>query len=122
MKSCKVLIPLLALTASLAAPLAFAQSSTAGQQAEQAPPAADQAATQAPPAASATQSKKTWADVDGDKDGNISKTEAATEPAVGDIFDKADANKDGSLTPTEYKSFVAKNNGASKKDSQGGAD
>lgn len=121
MKSRNALIPLLALTASLAAPLAFAQSSAPPAQDQQAPPAADQSATQAPPAASATQSKKTWADVDGDKDGNISKTEAATEPAVGDIFEKADANKDGSLTPDEYKAFIAKNNGAAK-DSQGGAD
>ncbi|TWI01880.1 EF hand domain-containing protein [Luteimonas cucumeris] len=115
MKTNKRLIPLLALTATLAAPLAFAQSTTPTQSAE--PTAAPEAAAQAAPAAGAK--TKTWADVDSDKDGKISKAESAAEPAVGQIFDQADADKDGNLTTDEYKAFVAKANGAPKAD-QGG--
>lgn len=118
MKARNSLIPLLALTAALAAPLAFAQSSTGT------PTAADPQSTTAPPAdaaAAPAQGKaKTWADVDADKDGKISKTESATEPAVGQIFDQADADKDGSLTTDEYKAYIAKANGAPKSD-QGGS-
>jgi hypothetical protein len=118
----KSLIGAFALVASLSAPLAFAQ------QAEQAPPteqsadaaaatASDAAATQASePAASgsataaaaAAPQKKSWSDVDLDKDGNLSKTEASSVPALGQVFDKADSNADGSLTADEYKAYVAK--------------
>lgn len=116
MKTRNRLIPLLAMTATLAAPLAFAQSTATPQSAE--PTAAPEAAaSQAAPAAQAK--TKTWADVDSDKDGKISKTESASEPAVGQIFDQADADKDGNLTTDEYKAFVAKSNGAPKSD-QGG--
>ncbi|MEH6420499.1 hypothetical protein [Pseudomonas sp. CGJS7] len=120
-KSRKPLIAALALAATLAAPLAFAQSS-----AEQAPPSGDAAtpasaaqdagaATAAQPAAAPQ--KKSWSDVDGDKDGNLSKTEAAAVPALGQVFDQADADANGSLTPDEYKNYVAKvqSNGGGKK-------
>ncbi|HJR73714.1 MAG TPA: EF-hand domain-containing protein [Luteimonas sp.] len=120
MKALNRTIPLLALTAALAAPAAFAQSSTGT-------PSPTTAADQqtAPPdaaaAPAASQGKaKTWADVDSDKDGKISKSESASEPAVGQIFDQADSNKDGSLTTDEYKAYVAKANGAPKSD-QGGS-
>lgn len=124
---------LLALSAAMAMPMAFAQ--------EQDQKAADAAATtQAetkttetasthPTTATAetsaqsatdTATPKTWADVDGDKDGNISKTEAAAEPAVRQIFDVADSNKDSKLTPDEYKAYVAKANGAAKPAGNGG--
>lgn len=121
MKSLNRTIPLLALTAALAAPVAFAQSTTAAPQtsptaADQAAPPADSAAT---PAAAPQGKAKTWADVDADKDGKISKTESASEPAVGQIFDQADSNKDGSLTTDEYKAYIAKSNGAPKSN-QGG--
>jgi len=115
----KSLIGAFALVATLSAPLAFAQ------QAEQAPPteqSADAAATTAgdaaaqasePAAATATATaaapqKKSWSDVDADKDGNLSKTEASSVPALGQVFDKADSNADGSLTAAEYKAYVAK--------------
>ncbi|MGO1072069.1 EF-hand domain-containing protein [Lysobacter sp. CA199] len=120
-KSRKPLIAALALAATLATPLAFAQST-----ADQAPPASDAAtptsaaqdagaATAAQPAAAPQ--KKSWADVDGDKDGNLSKNEAAAVPALGQVFDQADADANGSLTPDEYKNYVAKvqSNGGGKK-------
>lgn len=118
MKARNSLIPLLALTATLAAPLAFAQS-TAPQSAEPQAAPTDAAATQAAPAAQSQTKAKTWADVDSNKDGKISKSESASEPAVGQIFDQADANKDGNLTTDEYKAYIAKSNGAPKA-SQGG--
>ena len=118
----KSLIGAFALVASLSAPLAFAQ------QAEQAPPAeqtaqstdaAAAAATDAttaqasePAATAAAPQKKSWSDVDMDKDGNLSKTEAASVPALGQVFDKADSNADGSLTADEYKAYVAKAQGS----------
>jgi hypothetical protein len=111
-KSRKPMILAMALAATLSAPLAFAQS--AG---EQAPPSSDAAtaasaaqdagaATAAQPAAAPQ--KKSWADVDGDKDGNLSKTEASAVPALGQVFDQADSDANGSLTPDEYKNYVAK--------------
>lgn len=87
MKARNSLIPLLALTATLAAPLAFAQSTTPQTAEPQTAPTdatAAPAATAAEPAQSQAKGK-TWADVDSDKDGKISKTESATEPAVGQI-------------------------------------
>lgn len=119
LKSRKPLIAALALAATLSAPLAFAQSTDA-----QTPPASDAAASAAQDASTATAAqptaapqKKSWADVDGDKDGNLSKTEAAAVPALGQVFDQADADANGSLTPDEYKNYVAKvqsNGGAHK--------
>ncbi|MGH8080515.1 MAG: EF-hand domain-containing protein [Lysobacter sp.] len=112
LKSRKPLIAALALAATLSAPLAFAQSTG-----EQAPPTGDAAtaATAAQDAGAATAAqptaapqKKSWSDVDGDKDGNLSKSEAAAVPALGQVFDQADADANGSLTPDEYKNYVAK--------------
>ena len=121
MKARNSLIPLLALTATLAAPLAFAQSTTPQTAEPQTAPTDATAAPAATPAEPAqSQAKgKTWADVDSDKDGKISKTESATEPAVGQIFDQADSNKDGNLTTDEYKAYIAKANGGSKGKSGG---
>ena len=112
----KSLIGTLALVASLSAPLAFAQSTEASTeaaapteataQAEAATPAADAAATAS--TATASPVKKSWADVDGDKDGKLTKTEAAAVPALGQVFDQADSNTDGALTADEYKAYVAK--------------
>jgi len=111
----KSLIGTLALVASLSAPLAFAQSAeTSAQPAPTASStpteAAAPAATPAPAAEASTgaPAKKSWADVDGDKDGKLSKTEAAVVPALGQVFDQADGNADGALTADEYKSYVAK--------------
>jgi len=116
------LIALVALSAALAMPLAFAQEKTedaATQQAQQTEPTTDQAtgsATQSPTQStqSAADGKQGWADVDTNGDGNISKEEAAANPGLSQVFDQADANADGSLTADEYKAFVSKNYGEQK--------
>lgn len=110
-KSRKPLIVALALSAALAAPMAFAQSAS-----EQAPPtgdaAAEASATQDPATAAAAPApsaqKKSWADVDTDKSGNLSKGEAAAVPALSQVFEQADSDANGQLTPDEYKNYVAK--------------
>jgi len=51
---------------------------------------------------------QTWASVDTDSDGAISKQEAQVNAGLSQIFDQADGNADGKLTPDEYKAFVAK--------------
>lgn len=53
--------------------------------------------------------KKSWSDLDIDKDGNLSKNEASPIPALQAVFDKADANADGALTGDEYKTYLAVN-------------
>ena len=96
---------LLALAAAIAAPAAFAQDSTT--------PTTDQAqAAQSQPATPATPAepgKKTWADLDVNKDGNLDKTEAASIPTLEAVFDTADTNADGQLTGEEYKNYLAMN-------------
>lgn len=52
--------------------------------------------------------QKSWADIDTDKDGNISKTEAVGMPALDRVFADADGNADGSLTADEYRDYAAK--------------
>ena len=99
----KPLIGVFALLASLSAPLAFAQTTDAAAQA--APPAA-QSAAPADAAPAAAPQKKSWSDVDLDKDGKLTKTEAAAVPALGKVFDQADGNADGALTTDEYKNYV----------------
>lgn len=130
MKSRNVLLTALSLGLTLSAPLAFAQDQTASPTAQEqtattpaadpatpatpADPAAQTAATPATPASPATpaegEAKKiTWSDLDADKDGKLTKTEASPVQALTQVFDDADADKDGALTPDEYKAFVAKN-------------
>ena len=96
---------LLALATVIAAPAAFAQDTTTT--------ATDQAqAAQSQPATPATQAepgKKTWADLDVNKDGNLDKTEAAPIPTLQAVFDTADTNADGALTGEEYKTYLAMN-------------
>ena len=43
-----------------------------------------------------------------DKDGNRSRAEAGTVPALGRVFDKADGKANGSLTTDEYRYDVAR--------------
>lgn len=111
----KSLLGAFALVATLSAPLAFAQSQTdAAATSAAAQPASPTDASAQPAAAapatsndaSASVSKKSWADVDADKDGNLSKAEASAVPSLGQVFDKADSNADGSLTGAEYKAYV----------------
>ena len=117
----KPLIALVALSAALAMPLAFAQEKTDdAAQAQQTEQSAEQAAGSATTPtqsteAGATQAKQGWADVDTNADGNISKEEAAANPGLSQVFDQADANADGSLTADEYKAFVSKNYGDQQK-------
>lgn len=117
----KPLIALVALSAALAMPLAFAQEKTDdAAQAQQTEQSAEQATGSATTPtqsteAGATQAKQGWADVDTNADGNISKEEAAANPGLSQVFDQADANADGSLTADEYKAFVSKNYGDQQK-------
>jgi hypothetical protein len=98
----KPLAGLIALGAALAIPMAFAQDATTPPQ---------DPATQADPAQStapsSTQQPLTWADLDVDGNGTLSRTEASSLPSLAQVFDQADADSDGELTPDEYKSFVA---------------
>ena len=98
---------LLALSVALAAQMAFAQSTTPTAQ-DPAQTTATQPATPAPQS-DAAPAKKTWADLDTDKDGNLTKAEAATIPSLQAVFDQADANADGALSGEEYKTYLAMN-------------
>ncbi len=77
--------------------------SSSGATAAASPATADTAAPQ----------KKSWADVDVDNYGSLSKNEASTVPALSKVFEQADADADGALTADEYKSYVAKAQGGS---------
>ena len=59
-------------------------------------------APQAAPEASPSQ-PLTWADLDVDGNGNLSKQEASNVQSLAQAFDNADADKDGQLTPDEYR-------------------
>ena len=107
---------MIALAAAFATP-AFAQSADAAatqDQAAQTAQATQDAATQSSdPQGQATAqagAKSTkWSDLDANKDGSLSKSEADAVPSLGAVFDKADANADGALTGEEYKAYVAMN-------------
>ncbi|WP_242108988.1 EF-hand domain-containing protein [Luteimonas aquatica] len=109
----KSLSGLVAFGAVLAMPLAFAQSAPTTS--------TDPAAAQATPPTTTTQNAEpsaqppgaqpkqvTWADLDADKDGNLSKQEVTTVPSLTQVFDEADTDKDGKLTADEYKAYAAK--------------
>lgn len=113
------LLPLgIAIAAAVSAPLAFAQDANASataqdamQSATPATPADPQAATPATPATAAQPAadakKVTWSDLDADKDGKLTKTEAAPIDSLSQSFDDADQDKDGALTTDEYKAYLA---------------
>lgn len=111
----KALFTAIALGMALSAPLAFAQDESAAYpEQEQAAQPADPAAQPADPATPATpadpaSNQITWADLDADQDGKLTKDEASSVASLAEVFDDADADKDGSLTPDEYKAFVAQN-------------
>jgi len=56
-----------------------------------------------PADASAEPTKASFAQIDADQDGTISKQEASSFSSVEVIFDSADSNKDGALDSTEYE-------------------
>jgi hypothetical protein len=111
MNNANKLSGLIALGAALAMPLAFAQTTptTDDASAQSAPPTTQPQAT----APTAQPKQVTWADLDTDKNGSLSKTEVATVPELAQVFDTADANADGQLTAEEYKAQAAKDSGAS---------
>jgi len=111
-KNRKPLVAAAALVAILSAPLAFAQSAT--------PEAQDPAAASAAAPASGAPAKKSWSDVDTDKNGSLSKSEASSVPALSQVFDQADADADGALTADEYKAYVAKAQGGAAGSNSGG--
>lgn len=100
MNSRKPLIAAAALVAVLSAPFAFAQTAT--------PEAQDPAAASAAAPASGAPAKKSWSDVDTDKNGSLSKSEASSVPALSQVFEQADSDANGALTADEYKAYVAK--------------
>ena len=130
----KPLIGLIALSAALAMPMAFAQSETeqtpppqtgqptpteATTPTETAPPTeaatgASVQSTEQTTGAASSNAKQGWAEVDTDKDGAISKQEASSNAGLSQVFDQADADTDGKLTAEEYKAFVSKNYGEPK--------
>jgi hypothetical protein len=113
----KPLAGLIALGAALAMPMAFAQDATTP--APQDPAAQAQATQSTAPAAG--QQPLTWADLDVDGNGTLSKSEAGNLAQLAQVFDQADTDTDGELTPDEYKAFVAAAS-ASPQNDAGGAD
>lgn len=102
MNNANKLSSLIALVAAAAMPLAFAQTT----------PTTDDGMQTTPPTAAPTAEPKqvTWADLDTDKDGNLSKEEVATVPALTQVFDAADTNADGNLTADEYQAHAQTTN------------
>lgn len=96
---------LFAAASLLAAPMAFAQDATAGNQQQTPPPTTQSTTGDQAPAAGAKQ--VSWSELDADKDGALSKTEAAPVDSLSQAFDSADSDKDGSLTADEYKAYLA---------------
>jgi Ca2+-binding EF-hand superfamily protein len=101
-----IITPLVALAMSLAATAVVAQDAASQPQ-----PTATQTDQAAP-------AKTAWEDLDSNKDGNLSKQETTTVPALHDVFDKADSNADGVLTGDEYRTYLAANNAESGKPMQ----
>ncbi|RZA21171.1 MAG: hypothetical protein EOP93_03955 [Lysobacteraceae bacterium] len=125
----------LALAACMAAPVAFAQSSTGANVEPQANPQSatpavpavpadtttdSQAAAPATPAIPATPAKKSWSELDANGNGSLSATEAAPMESLSKVFVKADVDANGELTQDEYKSWLAVNGKAKGKAKAGG--
>ncbi len=101
-------VPAMAQTAQQSAAQAQQQAAQAQQAAGAAGQAADAASGAAAQAsAQASGGGQTWASVDTDGNGTISKSEAQVNAGLAQVFDQADTNKDGELTPDEYKAYVA---------------
>lgn len=112
----KPLLALIVAAGSVLALPAMAQS-TAGQAQTQQDAAAASSATGAGQAAGQATGQaggggQTWASLDTDGNGTINKTESQANAGLAQVFDQADANKDGELSPDEYKAFVEAQRGA----------
>lgn len=118
MNNAKTLSGLIAIVAAAAMPLAFAQTTptTSDGAMQSTPPQAASPTTTAP---TAEPKQVTWADLDTDKDGSLSKTEVATVPALSQVFTAADADADGKLTADEYKAHAAAEGAGEASDDSG---
>lgn len=106
-------IPAMAQSAQHSAAQAQNQAAQAQQAAAQAGDAADTAVNAAAQASAQANGGggQTWASVDTDGNGTISKAEAQVNAGLAQVFDQADTNKDGELSPDEYKAYVAAQQG-----------
>ncbi|MEG3791702.1 EF-hand domain-containing protein [Lysobacter sp. CCNWLW3] len=93
---------LLALSAALAMPLAFAQSAPPPQEP---PPSTSGDASQAAPSSGITPA---FAEFDVDSNGKISQAEAAIDSQLSRNFATLDKNRDGALSEAEYHAAHAK--------------
>ena len=101
-------VPAMAQSAQQQAAQAQNQAAQAQQSAAQAGQAADQASSAAASAqAQASGGGQTWASIDTDGNGTISKAEEQVNAGLAQVFDQADTNKDGELSADEYKAYVA---------------
>jgi len=89
-----------------AAPLAFAQEAKPTEH-ESSPPATG-AAEQQPAQSSAGGQGLSWADLDVDGNGSLSKAEAQRHSGLANVYAQADADANGELTADEYRGYVQK--------------
>jgi hypothetical protein len=87
-----------------AAPLAFAQQGTPTSGQDPAP--ATGSTGQPAPQAAAGGQGLSWADLDADGNGNLSRQEAQRHAGLSNVFAEADADANGELTADEYRSYV----------------
>jgi hypothetical protein len=66
--------------------------------------------------------KMSWSDIDTDKDGNISKSEAVAMPALDRVFVDADGDANGSLTADEYRSYAERASAEGTADADAGTE
>ncbi|MFT3807065.1 EF-hand domain-containing protein [Arenimonas sp.] len=50
-----------------------------------------------------------WAEMDKDSNGSLSKDEATANKSLAEIFDQADGDANGQLSGDEYRSYLAAN-------------
>lgn len=91
----------LLLSAGLAVPVAMAQTTYPEPQQQSAPQKTDDTMMPA----------KSFSKLDVNADGKISKQEAAADPSLNKMFASHDANRDGSLSESEYNAAHMKDTG-----------